>query len=99
MLDLQQTFKYRIEKRHGKYKLEMVFWQMLLFFCVDIVPKIFVLLSASHNDNDDDDYKFVYVGPEKSWTPFHSDVFGSFSWSANIVGTKRWIFVHPGESV
>ena len=54
MLDLQQTFKYRIEKRHGKYKLEMVFWQMLLFFCVDIVPKIFVLLSASHNDNDDD---------------------------------------------
>ena len=27
----------------------------MLFFCVDIVPKIFVLLSASHNDNDDDD--------------------------------------------
>lgn len=30
-------------------------------------------------------------------TPFHSDVFGSFSWSTNITGTKRWIFLPPGE--
>eukprot|EP00088_Acartia_fossae_P061838 TRINITY_DN7439_c0_g1_i1.p1 TRINITY_DN7439_c0_g1~~TRINITY_DN7439_c0_g1_i1.p1 ORF type:complete len:330 (+),score=5.03 TRINITY_DN7439_c0_g1_i1:214-1203(+) len=43
------------------------------------------------------DYKFVYIGPKDSFTPFHSDVFGSFSWSANIVGIKEWIFVLPGD--
>lgn len=32
-----------------------------------------------------------------SRTPFHSDVFSSFSWSTNIVGTKRWIFFPPNE--
>ena len=31
-----------------------------------------------------------------SWTPFHSDVFGSFSWSANVAGRKLWIFYPPG---
>lgn len=30
-------------------------------------------------------------------TPFHSDVFNSFSWSANVCGRKRWIFFPPGE--
>ena len=42
------------------------------------------------------DYKFVYIGPIGSWTPFHSDVFGSYSWSANIIGEKEWIFFPPG---
>lgn len=30
-------------------------------------------------------------------TPFHADVFSSFSWSTNIVGTKKWIFFPPKE--
>lgn len=30
-------------------------------------------------------------------TPFHVDVFSSFSWSTNIVGRKRWLFLLPGE--
>lgn len=30
-------------------------------------------------------------------TPFHADVFSSFSWSTNIVGVKKWIFFPPGE--
>lgn len=30
-------------------------------------------------------------------TPFHADVFRSFSWSANICGRKKWIFYPPGE--
>ena len=42
------------------------------------------------------DYKFVYIGPKGSWTPFHSDVFGSYSWSANVIGEKEWIFFPPG---
>ena len=30
-------------------------------------------------------------------TPFHSDVLRSHSWSANICGSKRWIFFPPGD--
>ena len=43
------------------------------------------------------DYRFVYIGPKGSWTPFHSDVFGSYSWSANIVGKKKWVLFPSGE--
>ena len=32
-------------------------------------------------------------------TPLHADVYGSFSWSANVVGKKRWIFFPPGEEL
>ncbi|CAO1415486.1 unnamed protein product [Diamesa serratosioi] len=48
-------------------------------------------------DSGKEDYRFIYFGPENSWTPFHSDVFGSFSWSANIFGTKKWLILPPGE--
>lgn len=44
-----------------------------------------------------DDYRFVYMGPKGSWTPMHADVFGSYSWSANIVGEKRWFLFPPGQ--
>ncbi|KAH3750977.1 hypothetical protein DPMN_185517 [Dreissena polymorpha] len=43
-----------------------------------------------------DDYRFVYMGPKGTWTPFHSDVYRSHSWSANICGKKKWIFYPPG---
>lgn len=43
------------------------------------------------------DYRFIYIGPQGSFTPFHSDVFGSYSWSANVIGRKKWIFLPPGE--
>ncbi|XP_071873753.1 jumonji domain containing 4 [Bombus fervidus] len=44
-----------------------------------------------------DDYRFVYMGPKGTWTPLHADVFGSYSWSANIVGKKRWLLFPPGQ--
>ncbi|XP_067625893.1 2-oxoglutarate and iron-dependent oxygenase JMJD4 homolog [Eurosta solidaginis] len=44
-----------------------------------------------------DDYRFVYMGPKNSWTPLHIDVFGSYSWSTNIYGRKKWILLPPGE--
>ncbi|KAH8378217.1 hypothetical protein KR093_010191 [Drosophila rubida] len=46
-----------------------------------------------------DDYRFVYMGPKGSWTSFHADVFGSFSWSTNIVGHKKWLMLPPGEEL
>ncbi|CAH8447779.1 unnamed protein product [Schistosoma rodhaini] len=44
-----------------------------------------------------DDFKFLYVGSHGTWTPFHADVYRSFSWSANILGHKRWWIFPPGE--
>ncbi|XP_036453164.1 2-oxoglutarate and iron-dependent oxygenase JMJD4 [Colossoma macropomum] len=44
-----------------------------------------------------DDYRFVYMGPKGSWTPFHADVFRSYSWSANICGRKKWLLYPPGQ--
>lgn len=32
-------------------------------------------------------------------TPFHSDVLGTFSWSTNIVGCKKWLLLVPGEEL
>lgn len=44
-----------------------------------------------------DDYRFVYMGPKGSWTPFHADVLRSYSWSANICGCKKWLIYPPGQ--
>lgn len=46
---------------------------------------------------DLDDYRFVYMGPQGSWTPYHADVFRSYSWSVNVCGRKKWIFTPPGH--
>ena len=45
-----------------------------------------------------DDYRFLYAGPSNAtWTPFHFDVFGSYSWSLNVRGTKTWYFAKMSE--
>ncbi|XP_058124691.1 2-oxoglutarate and iron-dependent oxygenase JMJD4 homolog [Anopheles ziemanni] len=44
-----------------------------------------------------DDYRFVYMGPKGTWTGFHADVFGSYSWSVNVFGQKLWYLLLPGE--
>jgi hypothetical protein len=43
------------------------------------------------------DYRFVYMGPQGSNTPFHKDVYSSYSWSANVIGEKDWILIHPNH--
>jgi hypothetical protein len=42
-----------------------------------------------------DDFRFVYLGPRASWTGLHHDVLGSYSWSANVAGVKRWLLFPP----
>lgn len=60
---------------------------------------------ATNDDDGDDssggggcggDHRFVYVGPSGSQTALHADVLFSYSWSANVVGRKRWLLV-PAE--
>eukprot|EP01006_Ploeotia_vitrea_P013135 TRINITY_DN34476_c0_g1_i1.p1 TRINITY_DN34476_c0_g1~~TRINITY_DN34476_c0_g1_i1.p1 ORF type:complete len:214 (+),score=13.38 TRINITY_DN34476_c0_g1_i1:635-1276(+) len=37
------------------------------------------------------------MGPKGTWTGLHCDVFGSYSWSANVVGRKKWWFLQPKD--
>ncbi|XP_056631551.1 2-oxoglutarate and iron-dependent oxygenase JMJD4 [Diorhabda sublineata] len=66
------------------------FYEVPLYFASDWLNEFCV-------NNLEDDYRFVYMGPSGTWTPFHHDVFSSYSWSANIIGTKKWIMVPPGS--
>ena len=66
------------------------FYQVPCYFSSDWLNEYF-------DSEGDDDYRFVYIGVKDSWTPFHADVFQSYSWSANICGLKKWIFLPPGE--
>lgn len=45
----------------------------------------------------DDDFRFVYLGIQGTSTPFHKDVYDSYSWSTNVVGRKLWTFWAPGD--
>jgi hypothetical protein len=51
--------------------------------------------AASHDDvsASGGDHRFVYIGPAGSVTRLHADVLFSYSWSANVVGSKRWLLV------
>lgn len=42
-----------------------------------------------------DDFRFVYMGGNHTHTPIHMDVLGTYSWSANICGRKKWHFSKP----
>ncbi|XP_037778337.1 2-oxoglutarate and iron-dependent oxygenase JMJD4-like [Penaeus monodon] len=67
-------------------------YSTLQYFASDWLNEFWHVRSDIH-----DDYQFVYMGPKGSWTPFHADVFRSYSWSANVCGRKRWVFYPPGE--
>ncbi|OTF81288.1 hypothetical protein BLA29_005996 [Euroglyphus maynei] len=62
------------------------FYELPVFFESDY-------LNEYCQDEQITDFKFTYIGPKGSYTPLHIDVFGSFSWSANIIGTKRWLMI------
>ena len=47
------------------------------------------------NEACPDDFRFCYLGPAGTFTPLHRDVYGSYSWSANVVGRKMWWFFPP----
>jgi hypothetical protein len=44
-----------------------------------------------------DDYRFMYLGMDGTYTPMHHDVLKSFSWSVNLTGHKKWAFVSPDQ--
>jgi hypothetical protein len=48
-------------------------------------------------DSSASDYRFLYLGPQSSSTSLHTDVMKSHSWSANIVGEKKWWLISPDQ--
>uniref|UniRef100_A0AAG5DBU8 Jumonji domain-containing protein 4 n=1 Tax=Anopheles atroparvus TaxID=41427 RepID=A0AAG5DBU8_ANOAO len=66
------------------------FYQTPPFFASDWLNEYLV-------EKGTDDYRFVYMGPKGTWTGFHADVFGSYSWSVNVFGQKLWYLLPAGE--
>lgn len=48
-------------------------------------------------DTGKEDYRFVYLGVKDTFTNLHLDVCGSYSWSANVCGEKRWLILPKHE--
>ncbi|KAL0095023.1 hypothetical protein J3Q64DRAFT_1716994 [Phycomyces blakesleeanus] len=68
------------------------------------VPKIFeddwlngYWVGRKMADGSEDDYRFSYMGGDGTFTPFHADVYRSYSWSSNICGVKKWTLFRPGQ--
>ncbi|XP_019850996.1 PREDICTED: jmjC domain-containing protein 4-like [Amphimedon queenslandica] len=68
-------------------------------FSIDWLNEVWDQESPGAEDHHQvkDDYRFVYMGPKGTWTPFHVDVFRSYSWSVNVCGLKEWLIYPPGE--
>ncbi|XLR42555.1 hypothetical protein S83_027215 [Arachis hypogaea] len=84
---------------------EYVAYKTPIFFCDDWL-NLYLDNYRMHTDSDKyqenneiccSDYRFVYMGVKGSWTPLHADVFRSYSWSANVCGKKRWLFLDPSQ--
>ncbi|KAI8076739.1 uncharacterized protein BX664DRAFT_343802 [Halteromyces radiatus] len=63
------------------------------------VPDIFAddWMNEYWQKETEDDYRFSYMGGDGSFTPFHADVYRSYSWSSNICGIKKWTLFPPGQ--
>ncbi|XP_027904472.1 2-oxoglutarate and iron-dependent oxygenase JMJD4 isoform X2 [Vigna unguiculata] len=84
---------------------EYVAYDTPRFFCDDWI-NLYLDNFRIHIDSDAQqpneeiccsDYRFVYIGVKGSWTPLHADVFRSYSWSSNVCGKKRWLFLDPSQ--
>ncbi|KAG2399189.1 uncharacterized protein HKW66_Vig0083290 [Vigna angularis] len=84
---------------------EYVAYETPRFFCDDWL-NLYLDNFKIHIDSDTQqpneeiccsDYRFVYIGVKGSWTPLHADVFRSYSWSSNVCGKKRWLFLDPSQ--
>ncbi|CAO3590174.1 unnamed protein product [Absidia cylindrospora] len=63
------------------------------------IPDIFAddWINEYWQKETEDDYRFTYMGGDKTFTPFHADVYRSYSWSSNICGVKKWTLFPPGQ--
>lgn len=55
-------------------------------------------MNAFWESEGKDDFRFVYMGVAKTFTPLHRDVYTSYSWSTNGFGVKKWHLFPPSVS-
>ncbi|XP_012274653.1 jmjC domain-containing protein 4 [Orussus abietinus] len=109
-MTINEYIDYWIDYRNTNYSLDKPVLYLKDWHCVknfpDVplyeVPSFFASdwlneYYIAHPTELNDDYMFIYMGPKGSWTPLHVDVLTSYSWSANIIGKKRWLLFPPGE--
>ncbi|XP_063973253.1 2-oxoglutarate and iron-dependent oxygenase JMJD4 [Diachasmimorpha longicaudata] len=108
-MKIEKFIDYWQEYRNNNYPCEMPLLYLKDWHCLRAHPNAKIYKVPKYFGSDwlneyylahphlEDDYMFVYMGPKGSWTPLHVDVFASYSWSANIVGKKRWLLFPPGE--
>ncbi|XP_012262571.2 2-oxoglutarate and iron-dependent oxygenase JMJD4 isoform X1 [Athalia rosae] len=108
-MSMNDYIDYWVAYRNSGHATNMPLLYLKDWHCVKNYPNIPIYQVPQYFGSDwlneyyteqeglDDDYMFVYMGPKGTWTPFHVDVFSSYSWSANVVGTKRWILFKPGK--
>lgn len=102
--DCPVSNKYKFKEailmvREKKYYLkDFHFYKSLPVHMRYIMPKILQTdYLNEYFDLKDDDYRFMYLGLDGTFTPMHHDVLKSFSWSFNLTGTKIWTFVSPDQ--
>ncbi|XP_035739722.1 2-oxoglutarate and iron-dependent oxygenase JMJD4-like isoform X1 [Vespa mandarinia] len=108
-MNMQEYLDYWIKYRNNDYTNDMPLLYLKDWHCAKIFPDLIYYEVPHYFASDwlneyyiakpelEDDYMFVYMGPKGTWTPLHADVFFSYSWSANIVGRKRWLLFPPKE--
>ena len=68
-------------------------------FSDDLLNPFLLEINKHHTSGGNcEDYRFLYWGAKNSFTPLHTDVLGSYSWSYNVFGKKLWTFFEPGTS-
>jgi len=50
---------------------------------------------ADSSPQEIDDFRFLYLGEDGSFTPLHHDVCMSHSWSTSLCGIKSWTLIPP----
>ena len=81
---------WHVRRDHGQHVADALY-QLPPHFADDWLDE------RSWRGHRGDDYHFVYAGPANSSTPIHHDVLCTYSWSANVVGRKRWLLFAPGD--
>ena len=93
---LKSTTGSYLKDWHLQQKISKQFYQLPTFLGHDWLNE-YQHNTTDKSFGDGSDYRFVYLGSDKSSTPFHVDVFGSYSWSVNLIGIKEWWFTEPCE--
>lgn len=89
---------WREKTAEDKMRYYLKDWHFRLDGLGDLAPVPALFADDWLSGARDMDYHFVYLGAASTRTALHCDVVNSFSWSANVCGSKRWRFLPACET-